>query len=289
MKFAHDSLGENSKKAEIAFFGGSFTAIDREYMLSLLNAAKNFKEVFGGIRISTRPDCIDKEILDILTEYNVTSIELGAQSMCDDVLLLNERGHSSNDVFRASKLIKSYGFSLGLQMMTGLYGSDSKKDIYTAERFILIKPDTVRIYPTVIMKNTELEKFYLEGKFVPYTLEESVELCSKLITMFEAEDINIIRLGLHYSDSLIQNGYCQNYHPAFKELCESKLFYDSFLEKTKKLNNKHIDVYINRKSLSKFYGQKKCNIIALGEMGYKININFDDTLGKYGLRIGVSV
>lgn len=282
-------MGENSKYAEIAFFGGSFTAIDREYMLSLLEVAKQFEGIFGGIRISTRPDCIDKEILDILSEYKVTSIELGAQSMCDDVLAINERGHTAEDVFKASELIKSYGFSLGLQMMTGLYSSDVEKDIYTAKQFILIKPDTVRIYPTVIMKNTELEKFYLEGKFVPYTLEESIELCSKLIMMFETADINIIRLGLHYSDSLIKNGYCQNYHPAFKELCESKLFYNSFLEQTKDVKNKKLVVYINRKSLSKFYGQKKCNMIAFSEMGYEIEIKFDDRLGKYGLRIGVSV
>ena len=282
-------MGENSKYAEIAFFGGSFTAIDREYMLSLLEAAKQFEGIFGGIRISTRPDCIDTEILDILSEYKVTSIELGAQSMCDDVLAINERGHTAEDVFKASELIKIYGFSLGLQMMTGLYGSDVEKDIYTAKQFILIKPDTVRIYPTVIMKNTELEKIYLEGKFVPYTLEESIELCSKLIMMFETADINIIRLGLHYSDSLIKNGYCQNYHPAFKELCESKLFYNSFLEQTKDVKNKKLVVYINRKSLSKFYGQKKCNMIAFSEMGYEIEIKFDDRLGKYGLRIGVSV
>lgn len=282
-------MGERAKNAEIAFFGGSFTAIDREYMISLLDAAREFEGVFSGIRISTRPDAIDAEILALLKEYGVAAIELGAQSMDDHVLALNERGHSAEDVRTASRLIKSFGFSLGLQMMTGLYGSDFDKDTRTAEEFIALSPDTVRIYPTVVMKGTALEKYFLNGSYKPYTLKESVELCAELIRKFEDNKINIIRVGLHYSDSLIENGYCENYHPAFKELCESKLFYNSFLEKTKLLESRNIDITINRKSLSKLYGQRKCNLRAFEKMGYRVNIIFDDSLEKYEMRIGVSV
>ena len=282
-------MGERAKNAEIAFFGGSFTAIDREYMISLLDAAREFEGVFSGIRISTRPDAIDAEILALLKEYGVAAIELGAQSMDDHVLALNERGHSAEDVRRASRLIKSFGFSLGLQMMTGLYGSDFDKDRHTAEEFIALEPDTVRIYPTVVMKGTALEKYFLNGSYKPYTLKESVELCAELIRKFEDNKINIIRVGLHYSDSLIENGYCENYHPAFKELCESKLFYNSFLEKTKLLESRNIDITINRKSLSKLYGQRRSNLRAFEEMGYRVNIIFDDSLEKYEMRIGVSV
>ena len=286
---AQSDLGERAQNAEIAFFGGSFTAIDREYMISLLDAAREFDGVFSGIRISTRPDAIDAEILALLKEYGVAAIELGAQSMDDHVLALNERGHSAEDVRRASRLIKSFGFSLGLQMMTGLYGSDFDKDTRTAEEFIALSPDTVRIYPTVVMKGTALEKYFLNGSYKPYTLKESVELCAELIRKFEDNKINIIRVGLHYSDSLIENGYCENYHPAFKELCESKLFYNSFLEKTKLLESKKLDVTINQKSLSKLYGQKKSNLHAFEEMGYILNILFDNTFEKYEMRIGVSV
>ena len=282
-------MGERAKNAEIAFFGGSFTAIDREYMISLLDAAREFEGVFSGIRISTRPDAIDAEILALLKGYGVTAIELGAQSMDDNVLTLNERGHSAEDVRTASRLIKSFGFSLGLQMMTGLYGSDFDKDRHTAEEFIALEPDTVRIYPTVVMKGTALEKYFLNGSYKPYTLKESVELCAELIRKFEDNKINIIRVGLHYSDSLIENGYCENYHPAFKELCESKLFYNSFLEKTKLLESRNIDITINRKSLSKLYGQRRSNLRAFEEMGYRVNIIFDDSLEKYEMRIGVSV
>lgn len=255
-------------------------------MLRLLNAAKPYIGRFSGIRISTRPDYIDKEILEILKMYNVTSIELGAQSMDDIVLTANNRGHSSSDVEKASKLIKKYGFSLGLQMMTGLYASDIEKDIYTAEKFIELNPDTVRIYPTVIMKDTELARLYLSEKFKPYSLERSVDLCSKLIQIFEKNNIKIIRLGLHYSDSLINNSLANNYHPAFKELCESKIFLNSFLDKIETANLKSgFTVYINERSLSKFLGQKKENILKLNQMGYNFKINFDNTLGKYDVYI----
>lgn len=286
MTKAVSDLGDRSKETEIAFFGGSFTAIDRQYMLELLTSAKPFTEVFKGIRISTRPDCIDDEVLALLKEYGVTSIELGAQSMDNSVLELNNRGHKAEDVVNASKRIKEFGFSLGLQMMTGLYGSDFDKDIKTAESFIALKPDTVRIYPTVIMKNTDLADFYNSGKFVPYTLDESVELCSRLILMFEREGISIIRLGLHYSDSLVDDSLGDNYHPAFKELCESKIFYNSFIEQTSNLSSKKFDVFINQRSLSKFLGQKKSNIKKLNALGYELTVNFDNELSKYELKLG---
>lgn len=280
---AVSDLGDKTLNAEIAFFGGSFTAIDRDYMISLLQAVQPYINIFQGIRISTRPDCIDEEILQILKYYGVTSIELGAQSMDDAVLIANNRGHNSENVKKSSELIKNSGFSLGLQMMTGLYKSTFEKDICTAESFIKLKPDTVRIYPTVIMKDTDLAKYFLSGKFVPYSLNQSVELCAKLIMMFDKENIKIIRLGLHYSDSLIVNSYGDNYHPAFKELCENKIFFGKFLENVGEKNN--FTVFINKKSLSKFYGQKKSNILKLAEMGFNFKTEFDNTLGKYDLYI----
>lgn len=281
-------LGERTQNAEIAFFGGSFTAIDRSYMTELLDATKDFIHKFKGIRLSTRPDCIDNEILEILKSYNVTSIELGAQSMDEQVLKLNERGHTATDVINASELIREYGFSLGLQMMTGLYGSDFYKDIYTADEFIKLRPDTVRIYPTVIMKDTKLAEFYLAGKFNPYSLEDSVDLCSELLVKFEKENIAVIRLGLHYSESLIDNSYGNNYHPAFKELCENKIFFDKTLSELKKYldkEKKDFIVFINSKSLSKFIGQKKSNIEMLENLGYHITTEIDNNLNKYEIKL----
>lgn len=281
-------LGDRTQNAEIAFFGGSFTAIDKSYMTELLDATKGYIQKFKGIRLSTRPDCVDNEVLEILKSYNVTSIELGAQSMDEKVLELNERGHTAKDVINASKLIREYGISLGLQMMTGLYGSDFYKDIYTADEFIKLRPDTVRIYPTVIMKDTKLAQLYLSGKFKPYSLEESVNLCSELLLKFERENIAVIRLGLHYSDSLIDNSYGANYHPAFKELCENKIFFNKTLfelEKYPDKEKKDFIVFVNSKSLSKFIGQKKCNIEKLENLGYHITPEIDNSLNKYEIKL----
>lgn len=255
-------------------------------MLSLLNATKNYIDKFYGIRISTRADYIDEEILNLLKSYKVTSIELGAQSMDDTVLEYNHRGHTANQVIYASRLIKDKGFSLGLQMMTGLYMSDFEKDIYTANEFIKLKPDTVRIYPTVILDNTYLGELYKTNQYKTYTLEESVDLCAKLLLMFQENDISVIRLGLHYSDSLNSSMLYDNYHPAFKELCENKIFRDK-IDILLKHNNflKDIEVSINPKSKSKFIGQGKSNIKYLLNLGYNVKIKDNNLLNTYDIII----
>lgn len=261
--------------AEIAFFGGSFTAIDREYMLSLLNATKPYIDKFKGIRISTRPDCIDENILSVLKQYHVTSIELGAQSMDDMVLKANNRGHDSKSVEDASRLIKSMGFSLGLQMMTGLYMSNDEIDLYTAEKFISINPDTVRIYPTVVMNGTHLADLYEKKTYIPQTLSQAVSLCSKLITKFEENNIKVIRVGLHHSDSLDENRVAGPYHPAFRELCESEILLNKFFENLQIYDYNGSDtiiVKVSPSSVSKFIGNKRSNIIRLEESGYKIKV-----------------
>ena len=282
------SLNERSKDAEIAFFGGSFTAIKREYMISLLDAAKEYTDRFKGIRISTRPDCIDDEVLSLLKTYHVTSIELGAQSMDDDVLTLNDRGHDSIDVKNASDKIKKYGFSLGLQMMTGLYGSNDEKDIYTANEFIRLHPDTVRIYPTIVMKNTRLGQLYLSNEYVPQTLESAVSLCSDLLKIFEEHKIKVIRLGLHDSESLKRDMLSGPYHPSFRELCESKRMYDDFMSLFHKGGfdkERCINVYLNERSISKFSGNRKSNILKINSQGIDVKIMKDNTLGIFDMRL----
>ena len=272
----------DAENSEIAFFGGSFTAIDREYMVSLLNAAKAYVGYFKGIRISTRPDCIDDKILEILKGYKVTAIELGAQSMCDEVLCLNDRGHDSEAVRKAAELIKSKGFSLGLQMMTGLYGSSYEKDIFTAAEFIKLAPDTVRIYPTVILKNTKLEELLLGGEYKPDTVEYSVNLCAELIRMFEKADINVIRVGLHSSETMENSMLAGAYHPAFRELCESKIYYELLTEKLnkEKIKRGSITAFVAKSAVSKLIGQRKSNLTKLKEKGYNVNVLADETLSE---------
>ncbi len=259
---------------EIAFFGGSFTAINRQYMLSLLEAANEFvgDNKFAGIRISTRPDAIDNEVLSILIRYNVTSIELGAQSMCDDVLELNNRGHSSSDVVKASKLIKKHGFSLGLQMMVGLYGDTVDGARFTANEIAKIKPDTVRIYPTVILKGTKLAQLYLSGEYKVMPLETAIGLCAELLLFFIQNKIKVIKLGLHASNDIESDMLGGIYHPAFKELCENTIYMQKAIETLQKQNSKNVIIYVKLGNVSKMIGQKKINIEKLSNMGYNVKV-----------------
>jgi len=272
--------------AQLAFFGGSFTAIERDYMESLLKAAKPFVDNgdITGIRISTRPDAISEEILQVLKYYGVEAIELGAQSMDDEVLALNERGHTAEDVVNASKLIKSNGFELGLQMMTGLFGDTNEKCIKTAKKLAQLKPGTMRIYPTVVLEGTKLQKLYKSGEYKPQSLDDAVKLCSQLLSFFDNEGIRIIRLGLHSGGSVEQGFVAGVYHPAFRELCESAIY----LEKAKqqllnKPKGKYI-IFVCPSEISKMTGQRKSNIKHLDQNGYECKVKQDKSLKKYEIR-----
>ncbi len=272
------SSGQAPQNCEIAFFGGSFTAIDRKYMLELLSAASECVKKYGfkGIRVSTRPDCIDGEILDILKSEHVTAIELGAQSMDDEVLARNERGHTAKQVRDASALIKSYGFELGLQMMTGLYGSSREADIFTANELAGLRPDTVRIYPAVTLKNTRLEELYLSGDYEPSDLETAVSLCTEICGIFDEAEIKVIRLGLHTID---QDSYVAGpWHPAFRELCDSLRFRNILDGKV----SDGIDyvVKVNPADISKLVGQKRSNLEYFINRNIALNIVQDKTIAK---------
>lgn len=282
-KTVETALRKKDYDYEIAFFGGSFTAIDREYMLELLKAAYPYVKSgqVRGIRVSTRPDCIDAEILDILKAYGVTSIELGAQSMDDGVLKENRRGHTAQDVADASGLIQSYGFELGLQMMTGLYTDTQEKAVETAERIIALSPKTVRIYPTVVLKNTYLAELYEKGVYTPLNVEESVELCARLVPMFENAGIKIIRLGLHSGKDIKENMLAGGFHDSFGELVKSRILVNKILE----LPPADYQVFVHPKSLSKLKGNNKRNIYLLMERGYNIKIITDNGLAVDELRI----
>lgn len=268
---------------EIAFFGGSFTAIDRDYMVSLLEAASPYVKSgrVEGIRISTRPDFIDDEILNLLKTYGVTSIELGAQSMDDEVLKMNSRGHTSADVVNASEKIRSFGFELGLQMMTGLYGDTDEKAIKTAEKLIALSPAAVRIYPTVVLKGTRLAELYESGVYPGQTVEEAVSLCAKLVPMFEKSGIKIIRLGLHASEDIKHNLVAGAYHENLGELVRSRLMLEKITEKPAG----DYTAYVNPKAVSRLVGIKKANKTAWQALGYRIKIKTDATLTGDGMRI----
>lgn len=283
-KIAAKQLKNRNFPAEIAFFGGSFTAIEPQKMQSLLKAAYPFVAcgAFDGIRISTRPDAISLEILEILRKYGVTMIELGAQSMDDAVLCQNGRGHTAEQVVEAAALIRQAGFSLGLQMMVGLPGDGKTGHRRTAEQIALLRPDCVRIYPVLVVKGTDLARWYAEGTYIPLTVEEAVERTAWLLRFFEERDILVIRVGLHAEEALEQSCIAGPYHPAFGELCYSRVWLNRLLERLERedLSQKTLRILVHPSLLSKAIGQKRENLARLSQAGYRVQILSDDTISK---------
>lgn len=272
-----DDYLENIKNEEagieIAFYGGSFTAIETNLQEELLEMAYEYiKEgKVESVRISTRPDCINKEILKRLKKYKVKTIELGVQSANDYILKRTNRGHTFEDVKKASKMIRWNGFKLGHQMMVGLPESTRIDEINTARALIKLKPKMVRIYPVLVVKNTQLEKEYQEGKYDPLPLVQAVEICKELVRMFADKKIEIIRVGLQNTDEIAEPGCKQSevvagpYHPAFRQLVESAMWYDAIVEKIKKLNMKvkEVEVSVNPIDANNVIGHKKENVMKL--------------------------
>lgn len=256
-------LPDNSIK-QVAFYGGSFTAIPIEYQIRLLASVQPFikESLVSSIRLSTRPDAINKDILLMLKEYNVDTIELGTQSLDDEVLKCTGRGHSASCVYDAASLIKSFGFNLILQMMTGLPKDNDTKCIETAKKIIELKPDGVRIYPTVIIKDTSLYDMWKNGEYKEHTVEDAVRVCSDIVPLFESAGIPIIRLGLNPSEDLsLGEAVAGAYHPALGELVYSNIM----LKKAERLisennQNKSIILGVNKSDVSKMIGQHRKNI-----------------------------
>ena len=267
------SIKDENAEIEVAFFGGSFTAIEEEKQNELLSLAYEYiKEgKIKSIRISTRPDYIDKKILKRLKKYKVKTIELGVQSANNFILEKAGRGHTFEDVKKASKLIRRYGFTLGHQMMVGLPESTRKDEINTAKELIKLKPKMVRIYPVLVLKGTKLEKELKEEKYKPLSIVQAVETCKELVRMFADKKIDIIRVGLQNTDEITDPNNENSevvagpYHPAFRQLVESSLWYDAIVEKIKKLNVKvkEVEVTINPIDTNNVIGHKKENIIKL--------------------------
>ena len=235
IEFYLDSFKDKDAKVEVAFFGGSFTGIDAEIQENLLKAAYEFvkEKKVDSIRISTRPDYIDKEILKRLKKYKVKTIELGVQSTNDYILEKCKRGHAFADVKKASKMIRWHGFKLGHQMMVGLPESTVLDELNTARDLAKLKPKMVRIYPVLVIRGTELEKEYLNGSYEPLTIEQAVERCKELCYFFGKKKIEIIRIGLQSTETISDPSKEKSevvagpYHETFRGLVESSIYYDT--------------------------------------------------------------
>ncbi len=281
IEFYLKNFKDDSKYVEVAFYGGSFTAIDEQKQNELLEAANEFikQGKVGSIRISTRPDYINKAILKRLKKYNVKTIELGVQSANNYILAKCQRGHTFEDVKKASKLIRFYGFILGHQMMIGLPESTELDEINTAKALIELKPKIVRIYPVLVIRNTPLEKEYESGEYNPLTVEQAVERAKDIMKLFNNAKIEVIRIGLQNTEEITDPKERSSqvvagpYHPAFRQLVESGIWYDEIVEKIKKFNTKVMRVTIkaNPENINNIIGHKKENITKLKEF-YDVDV-----------------
>ena len=277
-----ENFGYNTVYKEIAFFGGSFTGIEEETQEMLLSIAYEYvkSKKVDGIRISTRPDYIDKKILKRLKKYKVKTIELGVQSTNDYILKMCKRGHTYSDVVKASKLIRRYGFNLGHQMMIGLPESTENDDIKTAKDLIKLKPKMVRIYPVLVIRGTELEREYNNGNYEPLTVGQAVDRCKEIYNMFTKKHITVIRIGLQNTDTISSPDNDSSevvagpYHETFRQLVDSSICYDKIVEKIQKIGTrtKEIEIKVNPQNVSNVVGYKKENIDKLKEI-YDLDVS----------------
>ncbi|MBQ3481091.1 MAG: radical SAM protein [Oscillospiraceae bacterium] len=258
------ALPRNGAKRQLAFYGGSFTAIPADRQEELLAAAAEAiaRGELDAIRLSTRPDAIDDEVLTRLRRFGVETVELGAQSMDGEVLRLSGRGHTAGDVERSARAVKAAGFRLILQMMTGLPGDSDEKDAETAKKLIALQPDGVRIYPTVIVRDTELWRLWKQGAYREHSTEDAVRVCAKLVPLFEEAGIPVIRLGLNPTEELSGGEAAGGaYHPALGELVRARIL----LEKMRALlagtpRGGRVLLGTAERSLSQAIGQKRENL-----------------------------
>lgn len=287
-----DVFKEKKSYKEVAFFGGSFTGIDIEIQEKLLSVAYEYvkNKKIDGIRISTRPDYIDRQTLNRLKKYKVKTIELGVQSTNDYILKNSKRGHTYADVKRASKLIRLYGFTLGHQMMVGLPESTRLDELNTARDLVKLKPKIVRIYPVLVIKDTELEKQYLSGKFEPLELTQAIEICKELNQFFQKKHVKVIRIGLQSTDTILSPDkegsevVAGPYHENIRQLVDSAYYYDLLHEKIKKINTKakEIQITVNPQIVNDVVGYKRENILKIKEM-YNLDVIVKQN-SKYSLK-----
>lgn len=289
---------DNNKYVEVAFFGGSFTGIEEEVQEELLQAAFEYvkQKKVNSIRISTRPDYIDKKILKRLKKYKVKTIELGVQSTNNYILSRCQRGHTFEDVKKASKLIRRKRFILGHQMMVGLPESTKLDEINTTKALIKLKPKIVRIYPVLVIKGTKLEEEYKSNEYIPLTVNQAVERCKEIVAMFNKKNIRVIRLGLQNTNTIDEPGHNESevvagpYHPAFRQLVESSMWYDSVLEHIKQFNTKVkvVEIRANPMNINNIIGHKKENINKLNEIyDVEVNVTPDESIRPGDFKVNI--
>ena len=276
-----ETIPPGDNHIEIAFFGGSFTGLPLERQKHYLGLVQPWlkRTDVKGIRLSTRPDYIDNQILSLLRAYGVTAIELGVQSLDREVLRQSGRGHTVEQVRTAARLVKRAGFLLGLQMMPGLPGDTLEKSMATARDIIALGAETTRIYPTLVIRHTHLEKLCHQGNYSPLTLDEAVEWCSRIVPLFEEAGVNILRLGLHASEGILKGEdlVAGPFHVAFGEMVYSRIWYN-ILRDIKPDQASGITVFVHPRQMNQAIGHHALNRKFLETKFLKASFKPDETL-----------
>lgn len=252
----------NNPNVQISFYGGNFLGLPETEMLKLLDCAQRYVDCqkVAGIRFSTRPDTVIQKRLQLLTKYAIQTVELGVQSMDDNVLHKSQRGHTSENTCQATEMLKEYGYQVGHQVMSGLPGDDSKTFIQTIERIISLKPDFVRLYPTLVLKGSLLAKWYHNGDYRPLSLNLAVTMAKDSLKSFQKNNIPVIRMGIQPQDNLEKYIISGPYHPAFGHLVYSSLLLDSAVERIQQSSANHILILVNPKKTSQMKGINQNNV-----------------------------
>ncbi len=291
----------NNPRVEIAFFGGSFTGIEVALQEQYLKIGQSYikKGLVHGLRLSTRPDYVDEQTLKRLKKYGVDVIELGVQSMHDDILSASNRGHVVQDVLKASQLIKQHGFVLGHQLMPGLPGDTVERFKQTVDMSLALAPDIIRLYPTLVIKETDLADAYRDERYVPMTLDEAVEACAYGLEQALQRNIQVIRIGLQATEAVSETGDVLGgpFHPTFRQLVEGEVFIkkiknhlQKFYDSCDDCKGKTLEITCPPKQISSVSGLNKRNKIALQEAYglLKIKIVGGKDLAPYAIVVEVS-
>lgn len=270
------SFGHQQGRVELAFFGGNFTGISIEQQREYLGIAQPYLKSgkIHGIRLSTRPDYIDEANLRMLKDYGVSCIELGVQSMDSDVLKTVRRGYGPEAVEKACELIKKAGLRFGLQMMIGLPGDTLQKSLYTAREIIRLGASETRIYPSLVIKGTQMEQMWKEGNYQPMSLEESIDTCRILLTEFEQAGVKVLRMGLHPSEGLLNGDslVAGPFHPAFGQLVETAIWKYKLKYLEQEADKENLTIWVNEKDFHAAIGHKGTNKAMLARWFKKLRI-----------------
>lgn len=278
----HPSISKDD--IQIAFYGGNFTGLDLSLQEALLEILKKYVEkgMIGGVRISTRPDFLNQEQLSFLKKRHVRTIEIGVQSLDEEVLARSGRDYSPEDVFESIRRLHSNGFQVGVQIMLGLPGDTFEKAKTTVKKIIDLRPDFVRLYPTLVIKDTPLERLYAKGEYRPFSLDDVIKLCKTILLNLEMNRIPVIRLGLHPSVCSLDKFVDGPFHPSLKHIVKSEISFDLLslaFEKYKDRDCSPVVFYVPEKNLSEFKGFKRKNILRIKERFHVDAIGFVEKKG----------